>query len=289
MRARIFLGCVSVGLIFSGCSQHRVATAPPPAIPSAATAPVVVAGAVREAPPNDYLRVLFVKPGTPVTTLSIPTAKRAFATATILYVPPLTLEEYPKYSGLVNNDSNTLIAMRCKPPDTTRVDAVLATWPNVFAAIERDVKLEPGDCDAAPADPEKQVACYAKGFTDPPQAAVPASLSRTFNYAGTIYDGNHAAMAGWLQKYYGIYPAFAGSGYSVKDSYYLDRHPMTSQQILERSISPEYLLKNVSLKDAGCRCISVPAYEGRSKDPLDPDFVEHAGGDGECNEVKRLR
>jgi hypothetical protein len=63
---------------------------------------------------------------------------------------------------------------------------------------------------------------------------------------------------------------------------------MTSQQILVKSISPEYILKNVSLAAAGCRCISVPPYPGRSGDRLDPDFIWRAGGDGVCVQVDKL-
>jgi hypothetical protein len=103
-----------------------------------------------------------------------------------------------------------------------------------------------------------------------------------------LYDGQHATQATWLQSNYGIFAAFAGTGYSVKDSYYLDKQPMTAQQILAKSISSEYILKNVSLADAGCRCISVAPYDGRSADPLDPEFIEQAGGAGECKTVPKL-
>ena len=286
MRARLFLSCVSV-VVLSGCAEHKAARITSPA--GGIVAPVVVADSVREALPNDYMRVSFLKPGTPVTSIARPGALRGFVTATVLYSPPLTVEEYPKYSGLVNDDSKVLVAMRCKPADPAKVDAVLATWPNVFEAIVRDVPPGVGDCDGTPPDPEKQVACYAKGFTDPADTMVPTSLARTFEYAGTIYDGKHTAWAQWLQSSYGIYPAFAGTGYSVKDSYFIDKQPMTSQQILVKSVSSEYLLKNVSLKEAGCRCISVPKYDGRASARLDPEFVWQQGGDGVCKDVDRLR
>jgi len=288
MKAPVFLGCVSVVLVLSGCASHRVATASIAAAPAAAVAPVMTAEAVRESMPNDYLRVSFLPAGVPVTSIAKPGALRGFMTATVLYSPPLTVEEYPKYSGLENDDSKVLVAMRCKPPDAQKADAVLATWPNVFMAVQRDVPVEPGDCDATPSDPDKQVACYAKAFSDLAEAAVPTSLAHTFDYAGTIYDGKHAAMAKWLQDYYGIYPAFAGTGYSVKDSYFIDKKPMTSQQILVKSVSSEYLLKNLALKDAGCRCISVAPYSGRAHDRLDPEFIEQSGGDGVCKQVDRL-
>jgi len=284
MKPRSFLSCVSMVLLISGCAAHRVATAPI----NAAAAPVVVADSVREALPNDYLRVSLLAADTKVTSLSRPGALRAFATATPLYSPPLKLEDVPYYSGLAYNDKDTLVAMRCRPPNPEKVDAVLATWPNVFAAVQRDVPLAAGDCDSSPSDPDKQVACFAQAFSDPAETVVPTSLARTFSYAGTLYDGNHATLANWLQQYYGIYPAFAGTGYSVKDSYSIDKLPMTSQQILVKSVSSEYILKNVTLVDAGCRCISVAPYAGRANDRLDPKFIEQAGGDGVCKKVERL-
>lgn len=275
------LGCMALAFVISGCAVHRTG--------AVLTAPVVVSGTVREALPNDYLRVSFLSAGTAVTSLSRPGALRAFTTATPLYSPLLKLADMPYYSGLVNDDKNVLVAMRCRPPHPETVDAVLATWPNVFLAIQRDVRFDPGSCSAAPPDTATQMACFAKAFTDPPATAVPTSLAHTFNYAGTLFDADHTTLAKWLQSNYGIYPAFAGTGYSVKNSYSLSTQPMTSQQILVKSISSEYILKNVSLADAGCRCISVAPYPGRANDALDPDFIAQAGGDGTCKSVDRLR
>jgi hypothetical protein len=275
----------SVVLLACGCAGHRVsvnAASTPPA-------PVVVSGAVREAPPNDYLRVGFLKPGTPVNSIARPGAVRGFATATPLFTPPLQVGKLPYYSGIINDDSSDLVAMRCQPPRPEAVDAVLATWPNVFSAIVRDVPVDNGACSASQPDVKIQVACYAKRFNDPPSATVPAALAHTFDYAGVLFDSDHAQLAKWLRDNYGIFPAFAGTGYSVKDSYYLDGdHPMTSQQMLVESISSEYILRNVSLTEAGCRCIRVPAYAGRADDRLDPDFIWKAGGEGSCAVVERL-
>jgi hypothetical protein len=277
-------------MLLSGCSvQHAVAPTPP-------LAPVLASGAVRETTPNDYLRVAFLmydpsKPPPIVTNLSRPSL-RAFATATPLYSPPLTLHEFPLYSGLENNDNGLLIAMRCRPPHPETVDALLATWPNVFLAIQRDIPPA-ADCEALSStpnpDPEKKMACIAKAFNDTPTAAVPVSLAYTFQYAGALFQPDQAALATWLQSKYGIYPAFSGIGYSVKDSYNLStKQPMSSQEILVKSISSEYLLKNVTLAEAGCRCISVAPYPGRATDPVDPDFIAAAGGDGSCQSVLRL-
>jgi hypothetical protein len=103
-----------------------------------------------------------------------------------------------------------------------------------------------------------------------------------------LFNADHAEMAKWLKDNYGIFPAFAGTGYSIRDSYFLDSQPMTSQQILVKSVSSEYILKNVSLAEAGCRCVRVPAYAGRAEDRLDPGFILKAGGEGSCATVDRL-
>ena len=88
---------------------------------------------------------------------------------------------------------------------------------------------------------------------------------------------------------YGIFPAFSGMGYSVKDSYRLDKVPMNSQQILVKSLSSEYLLRNVTLAEAGCRCISVAPYPGCAEDSVDPALITRAGGEGVCKDVSRLQ
>lgn len=281
-RSALSVVCSCAVLFFTGCATHRVSAA------NLGSAPAVVSGSVRESLPGDYLRVSFLSPGTPVTNLSRAGALRAFTTATVLYSPPLKLAEMPYYSGLVNDDAKVLVAMRCRPPHPEAVDAVLATWPNVFLAVQHDVPLAPGACEGSTTDPATQMACFAKAFSDPPATKVPSSLAHTFNYAATLYDADHKSLADWLQKNYGIYPAFSGIGYSVKDSYLLDKQPMTSQEMLVKSVSSEYILKNVTLAEAGCRCISVAPYPGRSNDPLDPDFISQAGGDGTCKAVDRL-
>ena len=279
----VLVGSFACGLC--GCAAHR------PVAAAATQAPIVVAGSVRDAPPNDYLRVSFLPATVKPTSLSRPGALRAFATATPLYEPPLSVAGLPYYSGLVNNDKLTLVAMRCKPPHPETVDAMLATWPNVFAAIQRDVPVNEAECSAGPSDAAKEVACYAREFDDPPSKTVPSSLAHMFSYAGVLFDGkpSHADLASWLQSNYGIFPAFAGTGYSVRDSYSLDTEPMTGQQILAKSISSEYILKNVSLAEAGCRCVSVAPYDGRAGDPVDPDFIDQAGGAGDCKAVAKLR
>lgn len=280
---RVGSAVLCVAILFStGCAAHRAAIA------SLAQAPVVTVDSARESLPNDYLRVSFLSPGVNPATLSRPGALRAFATATPLYEPPLRVADLPYYSGLANDDAKVLVAMRCRPPRPEKVDAVLATWPNVFAAILRDAPVSGDACAGHPADAGTQVACYARDYSDSAGTAAPTVLEQTFAYAGRLFDPDHKALAAWLQTNYGIYPAFAGTGYSVKDTYTLDQQPMTAAQMLAKSVSSEYVLKNVSLADAGCRCIAVAPYPGRASDRLDPAFIEKAGGDGACRAVSRL-
>ena len=253
--------------------------------------PARITDELRENTPNDFLRVTFVSAGVSVTTLARPGALRAFATATAFYLPPLPLKEFPLYSGLVNDDSKTLVALRCRPAHPETVDAVLATWPNLFHAIERDVHHDPAECSAAGAasDPELQAFCFAHAYSDPSGSTVPTTLAAAFDYSAQAFDAQHTQLAGWLRSQYGVFAAFSGLGFSIKDSYYLDTQPMNATQLLAKSVSPEYVLKNVSLKEAGCSCISVAPYPGRGDDRLDPEFIRKAGGDGECKVVKSLK
>lgn len=73
----------------------------------------------------------------------------------------------------------------------------------------------------------------------------------------------------------------------MKDSGSQDSTNMNAMTILNKSVTVEYLLKNVGLDQAGCRCISVLPYPGRSQDAIDPDFVWD-NGDVSCARVKRL-
>jgi hypothetical protein len=297
-----FSGCVVAAVLLASFSSRNKGN-----ISDAAHDPAEVTEFVREQPQNDFLRLVHFdckgdktcESGIGVTTLartdSDPqkTALRAFATATDFYQSPLPLSEFPHYSGLVIGDNETVFALRCRPPHPEKVDAVLATWPSLFHAIERDVHGDPTRCadNAASStpDPDMQAFCFAHGYSDPPGATVPMTLATTFDYAEQAFDSKHLPLAAWLKAKYGVFPAFSGLGFSVKDSFYLDdQHPMTAEQMLAKSVSPEYVLKNVTLKEAGCSCISVAPYTGRANDPLDPEFISKAGGDGECKPVKSL-
>jgi hypothetical protein len=277
------IGIGWIALLPFGCSSHNI-KGPPPSV----TPPAIIVDTVRETEIDDFMRVGFVPDGVKITTLSHPGALRAFVSATPMYFPQLRLDEFLQYSGLIYDDKNVLVAMRCRPNQPKTVDAVLASWPNVFLAIQRDVPVDSATCLSDPKNTATQIACFARAYRDPAATTVPATLAQTFAYAGILFDGHHTDLARWLRENYGISLAFSGTGFSVKDSALLSSHPMTSRQILAKSVSSEYILKNVPLSEAQCHCIAVPSYPGRSGDRLDPEFISQAGGNGTCKSVSRL-
>ena len=210
------------------------------------------------------------------------------------YLPPMPLAKMARYPGLTGKSPDKLLAIRCKPADPSKVQPILATWPNVFQAITTDLASQGLTCppkgggSAAEADKDtaNKIYCIAQSFKGEPGKNATTVLADSLKAAADLYADPKASD--WLIKYYGIYPAFSGLGLSVKDSYTLDQENMNAAMVLRDSLTPEYLLKNTTLGEAGCRCIAVPFYAGRSKDAIDPDFVWQKGGDGSCKDVERL-
>jgi hypothetical protein len=236
----------------------------------------------------DFLRIAFLPPGTPVDKLGSKDALRVFAGSSPYFSPPMSVAQTVTYPGLSDAPEKELVAMRCKPVDTSQVEPILATWPNVMQAITTDLGSKKLTCPAKAGDTENEVYCIAKSYTDNLGANVTTVLSGTLKAASDFYQGD-SKKGDWLKNNYGIYPAFSGLGLSVKDSYTLDpQHPLSAAVMLRNSITPEYLLRNVTLQAASCRCIRVAPYPERSQDPIDPDFIWQKGGDGTCTVVKKL-
>ncbi len=235
---------------------------------------------------NDFWRYSYVYSGTSVTSLGRPGALRAFMTATVFFQPAMPLSQAVTYPGLEDQPAQDLVVLRCIPTAKENVDAILATWPNVFAAVLRDLAGKQLSCPYTGSSGENEIYCIAKEFKDVPSGTVVTTLANTLAVANTMFDAAHPERAKWLKTYYGIYPAFSGLGFSVKDSYYLSAsNPTVSAEVLQKSVVPEYLLANASLGDAGCRCIRVPPYSGRDQASIGPDFVWNKGGVGSCTPV----
>lgn len=237
---------------------------------------------------HDFLRILHVKPGTEVSATGSPGSRRAFFTASTFFRPPLSLAQTAEYPGLADQPARDLVAMRCNP-DPQNAPAILATWPNVFAAIKTDLESKGFSCPAPAGLADNQAYCAALQFTDTPGAVVLTGLANAFAVAAIFFDPAFPERATWPRTNYGIYPAFSGLGLAVKGTYYLGpEQPISVAQALQQSVVPEYLLPNLSLAEAGCRCIAVSPYSGREQDLLDPDFIAQTGSYGACVRVNKL-
>lgn len=233
----------------------------------------------------DFLRLVFVPANVQVTTLGGPRAVRVFVGASAYFSPPLPLDEVAAYFGVPDTAALDLVAMRCAPPDNGAVDARFASWPHVFDVIRADLGGQYSCPPPSGAPPENSVYCVAAGYSDPALHVVPRGLANALLAgAGLLED---AATAEVMRVRYGIYPSFSGLGLTVAGSG--DGRAFTAADSLAAAVSPEYLLRNATLAEAGCRCIRVAPYDGRADDPLDPRFIDQRGGAGTCRSVTRLR
>jgi len=288
---------VAIMLATAACAHKKPAGVVGMAVPPASTdvtGTEALAAQVDRAhqPPfeMDFFRVGFVAEGTTVDHVARPGALRSFVGSSSYFSPPMALAKMVTYPGLADAPDRELVAMRCKPATPEAVDPILATWPNIFHAIRSDLAARDFACPAKPgAEPGNRAYCIAHSYHNSGSANVTLALAQALQAAAQFYPAGDRAMDTWLVQNYGIYPAFSGLGLSVKDSYNLDdKHPLTAGVILQNSITPEYLLRNVSLAEAGCRCIRVSPYPQRSTDPIDPEFVWQKGGEGICIKVERL-
>jgi hypothetical protein len=249
----------------------------------------------------DFLRAIWVSPGTQVTYLGRNDSSvknlRAFFTATTFVKPVVTVDQYLALVGNYYPSGQDLVLMRCKLSSDQRqtVSPILATWPNVFAAVVSDFQGSGYSCPPNPADGNNVMFCAAQGYQDSQQAVFVTGLSTALTAATQIFQ-NSASSPGALalKTNYGIYPAFTGLGFSAAGSGTVPT--MNTTQVLRESIVPEYLLVNTTLADAGCRCIQVPQYGNSKTDdvrhtkPVDPNYVWQKGklSNGACHQIPKL-
>lgn len=287
--AALGLAAASCGGVVKGQSQ-------------VAEAPAVITERSRDVEQtNDFLRLTFLsfKP----TMLGGPNAKWVFVGASVFYQPALPLKDVVRFPGLLYDAQKNLIALRCTPRDPSKLRPTLATWPNVMQIVATDPDFIGKPCPAtsdptcpAAGDAENSVYCLAREFEqkygDFKSPFAVLSLEQPVIYGAKLQSccNDPAApkkCADVLSGRYGIFPGFSGLGFAIKDSG--DNHEAPAAEVLQRAITPEYLVKNVTLADADCSCISVPPYTGREDAPLDMDFIIQRGGvGGECNTVDRL-
>ncbi len=270
---------------------------------------------------DDFTRVLFTNKPAPVTNIGRTdkvyqgklVQARAFMSATKLYQPALPAIDDAHFVGSDDPGSSTydLVAMRCKPSDPSQVQPRMASWPNVFAMATSDLAdlmgYTPADCPTPDLDStypvDQRVYCASQGFSDQENTQVPLVLQNTVDTGATIFQFTGTPFlpttsttgANVLYDLYGIGPAFSGLGYSVEDSYLVSKGgnvPLTAAQALEQSVVTEYMVMNVPLKDANCRCVRVTPYPNRDISLLHWDRLWTKGKldstDGHCVVRARL-
>jgi hypothetical protein len=251
---------------------------------------------------NDFERIFYPKETEAVVRIGRDNGvqRRAFVSATVMYQPPLAVEQIVHYVGADPNPTRDLAAMRCRPSDLAAVQPILATWPNVFNAVAADLggTYAPTDCPALPSDPvDRQVYCSALAFSDQPETKVPLALSNALATGAEIFVLTGAAFqptgsttgADVLYDLYGIGYGFSGLGFAVKNSFLAGQSvALTAGQALEQSVVPEYLLNNVTLGEGNCRCIRVKPYVNRDQSLLNWDAVTAVGNQNLCTQLTSL-
>ncbi len=247
--------------------------------------PAVITNDSRNQPFGDnFIRLIYVPHGLSVTTLGKPGASRAFFGNSRFYSPPLSASQIVDFFGGTTNGAFDLVAMRCQPSNINLVDPELATWPKVAQFLLDDLTPAPSCPGSSTSD---QAYCLAKNFEDPSNQPLILSLFNAISFAKDLYSINNFDGGNLINALYGIGNSSSGLGFSVKGS---ANQSFSAEQTLVNSVVPEYLLKNVTLAQANCRCVQLPAYNGRDQQPLSITFVWNRGSldGGACRTVKRI-
>ena len=228
---------------------------------------------------KDFLRITWVPPDIQITRTGGPNAVRVFFTATSFFQPAMPVNRLASYLGLEDQPSNDLVALRCIPSNRYSTDATLATWPNALSAIQRDLAKKNLLCPSPDRNAENEAYCIAKSYTEEPTNLVAKDLANVLKVANKLVDPAFPEVSDWLRRTYGIYPAFSGLGLAVKGSY---NRSESAAESLQSSVVPEYLMLNVPLADAGCRCLRIPPANGRALASLSMNEIWRRGGNGFC-------
>lgn len=238
---------------------------------------------------HDFLRIVWVPPGLKITTLGKPKAKRAFVTATSLLEPPATVDEIINFVGNYYHHGQDFAVMVCRPPlaDRSVTDPTLATWPNVLPIIKNDL----GDCSASTLTPgQREICSVAERYQDRKFVVYARGLRQTLDVAAQLFRTRDSQNALWDD--FGIATAFSGLGFAVWGSSTpaAATKPLSVATVLQRSVVPEYVLKNVTLQEANCHCVQVPDSEALHQAPVDPTAIWAAGDlvEGACVQLPAL-
>jgi hypothetical protein len=169
---------------------------------------------------------------------------------------------------------------------------MLATWPNMFKAMNEDFAANP------PTNVyEAALSEIADSFAEVQSIAASKALANALAFGAEVFaDADNPGCADNSQMNcpqtsamtfrFGAFPPFSGLGLAIAHTE--TSPPLDSQAVLTQAVIPEYILRNVGLADAGCRCIRVPDYAGRQGARFNPNLVLRKGALGACRMLAHL-
>ena len=258
--------------------------------PSKFLAPALVAEKTRQPGYDDFLRLIFANiplPGPP--TVGGRDAYRVFFGATAYYEPPVTISQIANFSGIPVHSDRTLIAMRCIPPKilpSRLADPALATWPNLITRIREDYETHP----PTPGTADEAIDEIAESFDDPSSVILTQPLAYALSIGEKFFEPypplgiTEMQMQDQMGTRFGTFTSFIGLGYAAEGT--ASSPSFDAAQTMDSLAIPDFILKNVTLEQAGCHCIEVPpTVPNRDNLKLDPDFILKKGGNGSCVEA----
>jgi hypothetical protein len=184
------------------------------------------------------------------------------------------------------NSAAPLFAMRCIPTNGSSAEPALATWSNLIARMLADYEANPPVANSV----DEAIQTVAENFADPASQVLTEPLAYALSFGEQFFQDyaplgfTAAQMQTQMSRRFGTFISFIGLGYAAEGT--AASPSWDSAQVMQSLATPDFILKNVTLGDAGCRCIEVPpTVVNRDQLNLDPDFIWKAGGNGSCAEA----
>lgn len=283
----LILEVVSVGiLVFEGYITVPGAVAHP-GINSEINLPDNIKALKDEKNINDFFRMFFLRSNSNFSgNLGRPKAERVFVAPAKAFEKPMPLGVAAKYLGNDYREIEDVYLLKCNPQDSRILDARLATWSNVFELIAQDFQVSEADCKSdRPKSKQEMASCIASKYsaTRPGVVAID-SIVNMYKGASELYS-NH--LGDFLKEEYGITKnSFIGTGHIVSGSG--GGRTFRANDLLVSANIPEYLVKNVSISNASCKCIVVTPYNERQEQQFDISVFSEIEDIGKCHEMEQL-
>jgi predicted acylesterase/phospholipase RssA len=249
--------------------------------------PIGVASGVSEAlghpEKQDLVRIVLKRNGESLSgKLGREEALRAFMAPAKYFTGEVSVGEAASLLGNQYDADRDVAIIYCRAKNDSRIfDAKLATWMNLAKAIMADIKASDGlplaDCKGL-TNEDDRLYCHAKVLLDAVSTTdetwVAGALERLYSAVAEVLADPVALKQ--LRVRYGVTESFSGLGFTVGGTGGT-AEMVEPDEILGRLKVPEYLVKNLALQQAGCKCVRIAPYEERDSDPLDLAWVEKHG------------